>query len=163
MRPILRIMSCSIAVSLLFHRAAGAYENPAFTINISTPRAVVKTGEPVVVHVSLKSISKEPFKVAEVVNSGQAELNYNVEVRSADGRLAPYTKYGREVIDNKIIAVSRRLDTLREGEQVEEEMFLDKFVNLTKLGAYTIWLGRKDPLNHGLLIKSNSLVIHVTR
>lgn len=163
MRHLSRTLLCSVTVTLLLNGIACAYENQTFTITITTPHAIVKVGEPVALHVVLKSISKQQFKLVEVVNSSQAELNYIVDVRNAAGKLVPYTAYGREFVQNRIIVVSRRLDTLREGELLKEDMFLDKFVNLTRPGTYTIWLGRKDPLNSGALIKSNSLVIHVTK
>ena len=132
-----------------------------FKITISAPETIVAVNQPVVIDVLLTSTSKDTITVPEVVHHGQAELNYTVLVHRNLSIPATPTQYGRQVANHGVFVVSRVIKSLQPGEQIEETLTLNKVVDVSEPGIYTIRVARPAAPGNQDLVESNDINIDV--
>lgn len=142
---------------------APSADAPPFTVTITTVQPEVKVGEPVMIHIVLKSISQEQITLPEARHVGRGEMNYRITVEGSDGSRVPDTEIGRKLKNGEATGSrSVLIKQLSFGEEVAEDADLNNVVKITDPGDYVVQVERSDGLHNDLHIKSNKLVIHVT-
>jgi len=130
------------------------------SINLKTSTPSFRVGAPVIVHIALMNKSGEDMPIAKnPSNEAAEECCYRIDVRRQDGKPAIYTRYGEEVREPHDV-ISRVLKTLHNNEQLEEDLPLNKIVDLSP-GTYTVLLLRANPLHPATIIESNVLPIQI--
>jgi hypothetical protein len=157
---------CSICLLLMAATLSAqtpSGDGPPFTLTLSAPQPTVKLGDPIMIHIVLKSISEEQFKLRSARNVGLAELNYRIDVVTSDGKLVQDTEAGRR-LRNRTEPGSRSffIRTMSLGDEEAQDSNLNNVVKITSPGDYVVRVERDDDLYRDLHVKSNVLVIHVT-
>jgi hypothetical protein len=148
---------------------ASATTQPVVTLNVSAVQPSVKVGSPVRVKVVLQNISDHDIIVSREVRG----LDCRVDVRDAEGRLAPDTKLGYlwnghvsnpdlSRLSSQELTGSLISGSVKRGETLTWELDASKFYEIKQPGKYSIQVERKDPENHSLMVKSNVITVTVT-
>jgi len=165
MKKLLRIaLFTALLTPILVAQAAKSPRDlePSFSITISAPERTVKANSEVELDVILKNTSHRDISVSEIL--GGADLNFNIEVRDGQGKLAPETSFGKKLHGKdpnfqgqhgSILA-----HTLAFGASHETKTFLNKIYVLSEAGTYTVQASRRDP-DANVVIKSNSVTLTV--
>ncbi|MGO9602233.1 MAG: hypothetical protein ACLQAT_02305 [Candidatus Binataceae bacterium] len=141
---------------------SGRELEPSFSIALRAPETTVKADAEVELDVTLKNTSHRDITVGEIL--GGSDLNYNIEVRDGQGKLAPETPFGKKLHGKdpnfqgqhgSILA-----HTLAPGASHETKTFLNKVYVLNEAGTYTVQASRRDP-DSNVVIKSNSITLTV--
>ena len=138
---------------------------PPFTITITTAQAA-QIGSPIMIRIVLRSISEKQINVPERRHDGtQGEYNYRITVKNlGDGTAPPDTEHGSKLKNHSEVSTmtSTVIRHLNYGDEVTEDADLNNIVKITKPGDYEVQVERDDPLYSSLLVKSNTLTVHVT-
>src|SRR5215470_3941139 len=85
-----------VLVVLVFGAAATAQDTVPYTLAIKTDESSFKAGAGIVVHITLKNISRGPLTVYRDMSSEVAErMGFTADIRDARKKPAPLTEYGR--------------------------------------------------------------------
>ncbi|HET6841477.1 MAG TPA: hypothetical protein VFK06_07285 [Candidatus Angelobacter sp.] len=132
------------------HNRAQMVIPPTFSLVISTKEATIKAGSEVRMEIAITNITDHPIKIAV----GPGTYPYLLDVRDADGNLAPETAYGHEMrIEKNGMTLA---DTLEPGQTEKLECVVSEWNDLTA-GTYFIQVQRWRHPN----VKSNKLTITV--
>ena len=154
--------------ALLFGIACGALaqvgetKKAPFTVTISSAKAEYKPGEPVMIHIVLKSISPNVLQVPEERHLGRGEMNYRIIALKMDGSSIPDSdfmqrrKAGHAPEHHSIIDKD-----LNYGETIEEDADVKNSADISVPGDYIVQAERSDYQWGSLHIRSNKLLIHV--
>lgn len=142
---------------------------PVITLNISAVQKSIKAGSSVQIRVNLKNISSHDIALVMEVKGRDCR----VDVRDADGKLAPETKLGYvwnghvaspdpSRVSPQDLTGNLVYGTLKAGETQSWQMDVSKLYELKQPGRYTIQVERKDPENPSITVKSNTITVTVT-
>ena len=124
----------------------------------------MKTGSQINVDATLTNKSKDTINL-DVAAQWMAELDFKIDVRDAQGILAPLTDYGRQAIkgegDLPIVENYRGKVILHPGDTFKREIEVTKLYDLSLPGKYTVLAQRIDDTN-GAVAKSNTATLTVT-
>jgi hypothetical protein len=140
---------------------------PPFTVTINLRPLIAKAGAPVFLDINLTNTSKQDIWLAGP-KSLQVEAQ-GTETHLADWQGAIYIYYakGSPVPPRKkpddVLGGLKNLSgrSLSPGEFTHDHIPLDKHYDLTKLGQYTVWVQRLDPVSK-VLVKSNTITLTVS-
>jgi hypothetical protein len=145
--------------------SGNASQAAPFTITISTGSPAPRLGGPVLIHINLRSTSQKEFVLPEKRHSGQeGELNYRLILSGPHGEAISDSEYGGKVKAGKLVRgyVSGVLKTMNLGDQVEEDVDLNRLFQLKDPGTYTVRVERNDPKFASMKIGSNRLQVNIT-
>jgi hypothetical protein len=134
-----------------------------FGLTISVPQTILEPGSEVRVQIALTNLSGHDVVVPRMLSTYAA--NYDIEVRDANGKLAPDSAYSRWVKQPgdahhiRIQGGSVSQETIKPAGSLKEEALITRFFDITKPGEYVIQVSRED-LGGGTL-KSNAIKITV--
>jgi hypothetical protein len=132
------------------------------SINISTPTNIVKAGSEIRLDIVLKNTSRHDVRV--VRSKGDAELDYEIDIRDQKGKPTMETPYGRKIHGKDSDATAKTgswiSGTLKPDQEFEQCIVLNKVYDLSP-GTYVIQLQRRDLASKGV-VKSNKIVLTVT-
>ena len=137
----------------------------AFSIAISAPQTVVKSGSDVTVNIALTNASGDKINVGQDV-SRKGEFHYQFDIRDGKRNHATKTKYfrslrGDEVGRGAVIMRGTIIRTLQPGQTLLDEVNLTKLFDLNQPGKYTIQVERRDE-DSKIVVKSNVIEVTVT-
>jgi hypothetical protein len=156
-------------VFVLVNAAFGRTPRPSFSLTVSLPHSVVKSGSDMEVDVTMTNISHKDIEVSKVV--GTAEANYEIEVTDSEGKPAAPTRYERMLrgeppaTDHHSVIIS----SLKPGQTMQEFFYANQLFDMDKPGKYTIqvsttvYVGKtavKDATK--VLVKANIVKLTVT-
>ena len=137
------------------HNRAQMAIPPKFSIVISTKETTITAGWEVRMEIAITNITDHPIKIA----AGPGTYPYVLDVRDADGNLAPETAYGHKMrTEQDLVSGMTLANTLEPGETEKLECVVSEWNDLTKPGTYFIQIQRWRHPN----VKSNKLMITVT-
>jgi hypothetical protein len=136
---------------------------PPFTVTISTDHPTPKVGEPLLIHIVLESISREPVTLSQERHVGtRGEFNYRIIVVHVDGSAVPDTNEGSLLKNGTYVGeFSAIIRDLQFGDKIEEDADLNNLVKITTPGYYVVQAERTVGLHTGTGIKSNRLPFRV--
>jgi hypothetical protein len=135
-------------------------EKPLFTITISTPESVVKTGSDMRLKATMTNTSDRD--IFYTVGTGPI---IDIKIRDVEGKLVPETPDGR-----KIHGTDRREGPgpgtvirvpIKPGKAFEGESILNQEYDLSNPGKYTIQAHRFDRVSK-TMVKSNTITVTAT-
>jgi hypothetical protein len=121
-------------------QAAGT-PSEGFQLSAKLDQEKLKVGEPVLLKLSLKNITKKDLVVVET----SADQDYEIEVTNEHGTRAPLTEKGRRLtqgmrIYTKVISVK-----VASGQEQQVNINLNEIYDLNAKGVYSITAKRKVP------------------
>lgn len=141
-------------------KANGAAQ-PSFSITITAPQSTVKASSEVELEVVLKNISQRNINVSEML--GGADLNYDIQVRDSQGKLAQETAFGLKLHGKDPTYQGQHgsivARTLAPGSTHESKAYLNKMYSLPP-GAYAVQVSRRDPATNQV-VNSNTITLTV--
>lgn len=124
-------------------------------LRISVDNSVVKAGGPLVLHIILKNMHKEKYCHHPIGEEGRAELNgYEVEAIDAAGNTLPILKQKR------LRGWSLFGQCLDHGKSTDEEMDVNRLVDISRPGAYRLSVSHLDIMTNEK-VWSNSISISI--
>jgi hypothetical protein len=108
--------------------------------------------------------SHEVIELAKEVRQASGEINYGIDVRTADGKAVPETDYGRTVkgIGPSVIVSSTMFYPVKPGDTLRDEVILGKVFDMSRVGKYSIRVWRIAPAEvGGGRVKSNEITITI--
>jgi hypothetical protein len=170
MRAVMACLVFSIVASLAASwqsTASGA--KPVISLAINS-KPTVKVGSTVGIHVVLTNTSAHDIVIEREVRGTDCA----VEVRDANGKLAPDTKFG--LLHNGHVSVTdmSQIDPhdlngavvsipVKAGKTWEWDLDAAKFYDMSKPGEYSIFIGKLDPEDPSLpAVMSNTITVTVT-
>jgi hypothetical protein len=142
------------------------------SLTIRLQENTVKVGAFVTLEITVKNTSDRESYVGAIV--GSAEAGYDVTVVDGEGKAAMETSYGRKIHGkepkgNLTDLHSERVELLKPGETLQEQIHLSEIYDFTHPGKYTVQVSRRIATNdaHGKnvekTVKSNSVTLTVTK
>lgn len=122
----------------------------------------VKAGDPLNIKFSVKNAAKTTLILFET----NPETDHLLEVRDANGNLAPLTEYGKQILstaeENRRVIVR-----LKAGEIIENTVQVNKIVKINTPGTYYVTATRRVPaaptdLDRLVSISSNTVQVVIT-
>jgi hypothetical protein len=134
-----------------------------FSITITAPKTVIKSGSPVVVELILTNISKRNLTLED----RSPMCDYVVEVRDSANKLAPDTEYKRTLgcgMGPTIIMSGRdSLLPLMPNGSRGEQFVVSQLSDMSQPGTYSVQISRQIPKSlGGGVVKSNTITVTVT-
>jgi hypothetical protein len=134
-----------------------------FSLTLSTPISVVKSGAEVTVKIVITNISTQPITIAK----NSPACNYGLDVREGKGNLVPMTRAGRGA-DDCLKGLGRGLMgmnvavTVKPNESTDEELNITALREMRRPGRYLVKVTRDIPkeLGKGTVV-SNTIAITV--
>jgi len=148
----------TFAVLSLVALASGANGAP-FALSITGPRASVKSGAEIRVHVTLTNTSDREITIFDT----NRDCDYQAEVVDEAGQPAIETEYRRTLKCEGPSVISRNvLITLKPGETREDELVISDLYDMRRPGHYAVHVSRKIPKDLGQgTARSNGITIVV--
>ena len=136
---------------------------PPFTITVTAVQPSVRLGDRAMIHIVLKSLSREQLPLPEARYPGtQGELNYKIIVFHTNGTLVPDTELGWRVKNGQPLSSEKVMTRyINFGDVVAEDADLNSVAKITAPGDYSVRVERADSLYSDRHIESNLIVIHV--
>ncbi len=108
-----------------------------FKLIAQLKKDLFKPGEPIILKVILKNISK---KTHTIVVSGP-ERDYDIIVKDNKGAIVPLTKYGKRLMDNKgeFRAIGKKIKSQKE---IQINLLINRIYDMTISGTYSIKVER---------------------
>jgi hypothetical protein len=163
---VMKSILCSVCLAIIMASLSAqtpSGDKPPFTLTLSAPQPTVKLGDPIMIHIVLKSVSQKQFPLPSDRNVGLAELNYRIDVETFDGKPVPDTEIGRKFKTREEPGSrSVLIRHMNFGDEEAQDSNLNNVVKITSPGNYVVRVERDDDLYRDLHVKSNILVIHVT-
>jgi dipeptidyl aminopeptidase/acylaminoacyl peptidase len=148
------------AVSAAKERPSSAGDDHAsFQIAISAPSDEIQVGADARIVIALRNMSDRQMLFAHRPGANNPEFSYRIEVRNAAGHEVEETTYGREARQRQLTE-GRTVDYVQPGMSTVQTAHLERLVNLTRPGRYTVRVSRVDPATHAV-VKSNELTLNV--
>jgi hypothetical protein len=143
-------------------QSPGTNESP-FTITIAATQSPFNLGDPLMIHIVLKSTTRGELILPQDRHDGtRGEMNYWISVADPNGNPVPDTDYGQKLKNgHAVMSRSVTLKDLNFGDEVAEDVNLNNLVKITEPGDYVVLVERRDNVYGPLHIKSNKLVIHI--
>jgi type 1 fimbria pilin len=165
MRIMVRCALLLMAMGICFGQATPPAHNNkmSFSIKISSPQKVVKVGSPILLVVKITNISDRDISHATAPGHSMPEFTCDIEVRDSRGSVASETPYGLKVRGKDASyhhGGSMLLQTLKPGEELQQETVLSRIYDMTQAGKYTIQVSKRDP-DTGVTVKSNTTAVTV--
>lgn len=139
---------------------------PAFSLSISTPSTTVSKELEVRITIVLTNTSDHELVVPRTKGTMQAERDYTIDVKDANGRSPLTTEYYRAVKhkeqpgDTMIVTESYGSFSVEPGHSLQEQAIVNKLFKLDP-GTYIIQAERKD-WESGATVQSNPLRLTIT-
>ncbi|HUN84259.1 MAG TPA: hypothetical protein VMU48_07760 [Terracidiphilus sp.] len=132
------------------------------TITIESKKPTFESGQPIQVHIVLKNTTNRKFTVFRSVGGGRGEEYYSINVTGPDGNPATLTEYGTAAQKNVgVVSGSTIMKHLAPGEDTDEYVTISRMFDMTPAGTYVVQASRASPLDPAVILKSNTLMIHV--
>jgi hypothetical protein len=130
-----------------------------FTLTLDAGEKAVKAGSELKTYVTLRNSSNR----AIYMSVGSSDVDYAIEVRDSQGRLAPDTDFARKLKERAYYS-NDTVFTLQPGESLPKTpLVATKFYDLSRPGKYLIQVSRGVPKEiGGGTVKSNTITIAVT-
>jgi len=140
----------------------GQSSQPCFSISLSTPQSVVKSGFEVKAEVTLRIIRTCSFSW----DWREAEFYYTIDVRDSNGNPPPESNYSKVIKGTytgrpEHIFVNGRLGVesmAQPGRTRTDDLYLDNLYDLSPPGSYTVQVSRSDGESK-TRVKSNTVTI----
>lgn len=147
------LQSFSYATVFIFFTAlATAGPTQLFSLSVAAPKEPLKAGTELHLLVTVRNTSKRA--ISFIIAPGpipEDELEYEINVRDADGRSAPPSAYLRNKDKRVPMSYGSRLArTLEPGESFVEQVTVTTFFDLSRPGKYTISVSRAIPPRQNL-------------
>jgi hypothetical protein len=131
----------------------------SFQIAISAPNDEVQVGADAQVVITLSNTSDRQMLFAHRPGMNNPEFSYRIEVRNAAGREVEETAYGREARQRQQTE-GRTVDYVQPGGSTAQTAHLERLVNLSRPGRYTVRVSRIDPATRAV-VKSNEVTLNL--
>jgi hypothetical protein len=131
----------------------------SFQIAISAPNDEVQVGADAQVVITLRNTSDRQMLFAHRPGMNNPEFSYRIEVRNAAGREVEETGYGREARQRQQTE-GRSVDYVQPGMSTAQTAHLERLVNLSRPGRYTVRVSRIDPATRAV-VRSNEVTLNV--
>jgi hypothetical protein len=148
-----------LALAILCVGAARADVLP-FSIAINAPANRIKSGDDLPMTVVLRNMSSQKSIIHTSLGKTNAEIEYDIRVKHADGTAVPKTPYEQN-LEAKGTRGSAGLCILNPGDTCEERTNVANLYDLTKPGTYVIQVGR-TPGDGSAVVTSNTITVQVT-
>lgn len=137
--------------------------DPGLKLSLNIPEDHLRLGEPLLLKLSTKNITKRSLSVTET----SLETDYVFDVRDADGNQLPFTEYMKNRLANRNYILRFVVVKLGPGEENRHEVHLESLVKIDRPGTYSILVTRKVPVNPKNLgtlvdISSNRAIVVIT-
>lgn len=108
------------------------YEVPRFQLVARAKSSMIEAGQPVIVELELKSdIESDGF-----ISDSVPVLDFRVEAKTEDGKTVNSTAYISEVLQRPL--TNRKFLKMQQGQTLQRAMLLNRVVDLSVSGTYTI-------------------------
>ena len=125
-----------------------------FSIAVIAPQGEVRAGQEVRVTIVLKNLSGRQMLFAHKPGRENGEFSFDVQVKDAAGRALAETAYGQEARESASRReATRTVDFVQPGGTAVQVVRLEKVVNVSRPGTYTVQASRKD--SSGVMVRSN--------
>jgi hypothetical protein len=142
-------------------QGTGTVQAP-FKVTITALKPQFTLGQPVMIHIVMRSISQKPIDVPEERHLGRGELNYRIMVDSIVGSPVPDSDLMRKRKAGRAAGEYSEMEReLNNGDEIEEDVDLNNVVKFSTPGDYTVQVERADYRWGPSHIRSNRLVIHI--
>jgi dipeptidyl aminopeptidase/acylaminoacyl peptidase len=131
----------------------------SFQIAISAPNDEVQVGADAQVVITLSNTSDRQMLFAHRPGMNNPEFSYRIEVQNAAGREVEETGYGREARQRQQTE-GRSVDYVQPGMSTVQTAHLERLVNLSRPGRYTVRVSRIDPATRAV-VRSNEVTLNV--
>lgn len=150
----------SFLMRLLFAASLYAQPKPPFTITISPVRATVTSGDPILVQITVKNLTKQEFDFNTIISdiTGR-DFIYVFDVTNAGGIAVPPKTMTPE---SELLVGHAVFRTLGPEGTLMDTASLERLFDLSKPGTYTIRASRAVPEDKGMAITSNTITITVS-
>ena len=157
------LLACLLVLNPVGYAQTANPAKPPFTVTISADHPTPNLGEPLMIHIVLESVSRDPITIAQERHIGtRGEFNYRITVVHVDGSAVPDTEEGYRLKHGTYVGEFSTLDRqLQLGERIEEDADLNNVVEIKTPGYYVVQMERTLGLHVGSGIKSNKLLIRV--
>jgi hypothetical protein len=160
------IASNTVSFTLVPDGREAQVPNPSFTIRIAASAASIPAGSPLSIIGTITNVSSHSVPVRREYNFRRGrEVPHRLIARVVDsrGEPVPETEFGMTVHTEVLTHLHGFLAAvLKPGESFREEADLSKEFVLTKPGAYTVELIKRDP-DTGEMVRSNAITVTVTQ
>ena len=157
-------MRTSLLAVFLFTISSSFAAGPKpFSLTISTPLPVVKSGAEVNVKIVITNSSSQPITIFK----NNPACNYGLDVRDSKGNPMPMTKAGREADDclkGLGVRITGRniMATLKPNESTDEELNITALREMRRPGRYLVKVTRDIPKELGTgTVVSNAIAVTV--
>jgi hypothetical protein len=142
---------------------------PCFTIAISAPQTVVKTGSPIMLHLAETNVCDQPLPYGDILvqggEPGQSLRMIDVRVYDSNGKPMPETYHGKTIHARTTLLPALGPGAppayIKKGETFSEESDLSREFLLDKPGTYTVQAERLD-YRSNVRVKSNTVTLTLT-
>jgi hypothetical protein len=135
---------------------------PSFSIVISGPKDVVKTGSPIAVELTKTNLTNHEINTSTVRRFGGP---YEIDVRDEHGDLRADTEAARQAKKDLVVGgrafQSVIFSNLKPGEVDHDRIDVQRYIDLSPPGKYTIQLHQFDHESK-TTVKSNTVTVTVT-
>lgn len=152
-------------------------QEASFSVTIATPANVVKIGSDIRIDITIKNTSDHEIDLPRSVRTDLGEWFTDVEVSDEKGNAMPETKYyrvlrGKDTYDNEPRPDGKFAPKVQQtfglsgysvkpGANLRDGTVLNKLVDLTRPGKYTIRVRRRDE-GTKLSVTSNTITVTLT-
>jgi hypothetical protein len=158
---IVRTATIFLSLSLFGLAVVSGSNTHPFSLTIRLLHDIAKAGSQIRVEVVLTNTSDHEIGILK----SAPEADYMVEVRDANGNMAPDTDFGRRQKDPASVKVSSAtpLYSLKPGESLHDEIQIERLYKISGPGKYSIQASRTVPEEMGSgVVKSNMVNVTVT-
>jgi hypothetical protein len=134
-------------------------DHASFQIAIGAPTDEVQVGSDARIVITLSNTSDGQILFAHRPGTDNPEFSYRIEVRNAAGREVEETEYGREARQRQQTE-GRTVDYVQPGMSTVQTAHVERLVNLSRPGRYTVRVSRVDPATR-VVVKSNEITLNV--
>ncbi|HWW99118.1 MAG TPA: S9 family peptidase [Edaphobacter sp.] len=149
----------ALAPAAVKERPSAGDGHGSFQIAISAPNDEVQVGADAQVVITLSNTSDRQMLFAHRPGMNNPEFSYRIEVRNAAGREVEETAYGREARQRQQTE-GRTVDYVQPGGSTAQTAHLERLVNLSRPGRYTVRVSRIDPATRAV-VRSNEITLNV--
>jgi hypothetical protein len=144
-----------------------------FSITITTPMDVFKAGAEIRANIVFKNTSDRVISLPRSPAEDRGEIFCDIEMRNADGKVVPETKYYRALNGKSNVETESKPNAkfepvtfhgsivvfdLKPGETLKDGLILNKLFDLTVPGKYSIRVQRRDDATKSLVTSNTATV-----
>lgn len=160
--PVLVFLQLLGGIAASAAQVTPAYE-PNFSLTISTPDQVVKSGAEVKLKVAFANNTAQPLHYATGAPGRNGGPGFDIDIHDSQGKRISETPYGLKIqgkARHRPFAGSVFAATVQPGDTVELEVLLSREYDISEPGKYTVQATEKGP--NPQQGKSNIVTITVT-